>query len=186
MNLQKIQQMQRGATFNIRDFDPDTAGEGALSDFERNIFNKLKPIARENGKIGIHELYTVIDETARAEKEASLFCRLFTASLIVVVALIAVNAGITAALVKSYKDVYADDADGTPYGEPYGTAFLADGDAAIMRTTPALTPLPLLAAPVLRSEQLQNVQFLTVKSVRERAQGFATSLRAFPAFGHAL
>ena len=42
-------QMTRGATFNVSDFDPDQAGEGALTDFERNIYNKLRPIARENG-----------------------------------------------------------------------------------------------------------------------------------------
>ena len=78
------EQMQRGATFNVHDFDPDTAGEGALTDFERNIYNKLKPIAREGGKIGIHELYTVIDQTAKAEKEASFFSRLFIASLVLV------------------------------------------------------------------------------------------------------
>ena len=30
-------QMGRGATFNVGDFDPDEAGEGALTDFERNI-----------------------------------------------------------------------------------------------------------------------------------------------------
>ena len=77
------EQMQRGATFNINDFDPDSAGEGALTDFERNIYNKLKPIAREGGKIGIHELYTVIDQTAKAEKEASFFSRLFIALVLV-------------------------------------------------------------------------------------------------------
>ena len=42
-------QIGRGATFNVSDFDPDEAGEGALTDFERNIYNKLRPIARENG-----------------------------------------------------------------------------------------------------------------------------------------
>jgi len=146
-------QMQRGATFNINDFDPDTAGEGALSDFERNIYNKLKPIAREGGKIGIHELYTVIDQQARAEKESTLFSRLFAASMVIVVFLIAVNAGVVAALISSYKDTYAE-----------ANAFFADKDGLVMKTTPALTPLPLLVAPVLRSEQLQNVNFLTVKS----------------------
>ena len=29
------EQMQRGTTFNVNDFDPDLAGEGALTDFER-------------------------------------------------------------------------------------------------------------------------------------------------------
>ena len=43
------EQMGRGATFNVSDFDPDEAGEGALTDFERNIYNKLRPIARQNG-----------------------------------------------------------------------------------------------------------------------------------------
>ena len=43
------EQMGRGATFNVSDFDPDEAGEGALTAFERNIYNKLRPIARQNG-----------------------------------------------------------------------------------------------------------------------------------------
>ena len=178
------EQMQRGATFNINDFDPDSAGEGALTDFERNIYNKLAPIAREGGKIGIHELYTVIEQTAKAEKEASFFSRLFIASLVLVAMvrsprahppprrpspahplesrkshaarprppqLIGVNAGITGALISSYKDTYARG------------SVIANGDGLVMRTTPATTPLPMLAAPVLRSEQLQAVEFLTVK-----------------------
>jgi len=145
-------QMTRGATFNVSDFDPDQAGEGALTDFERNIYNKLRPIARENGKIGIHELYTVIDQMARAEKEASLFTRLFMASLVIVAALVCVNAGVTSALVSAYKDTYAGS-----------NAMYTNKDGGVIKTAPSTIALPLLAAPVLRTEQLRAVDFLTVK-----------------------
>jgi len=146
------EQMGRGATFNVSDFDPDEAGEGALTDFERNIYNKLRPIARQNGKIGIHELYTVIDQMAKAEKEASFFTRLFMASLVIVVMLVCVNAGVTSALVAASKDTYAGSG-----------AMFSNAAGGVIKTAPSTVALPLLAAPVLRTEQLRAVDFLTVK-----------------------
>ena len=145
-------QIGRGATFNVSDFDPDEAGEGALTDFERNIYNKLRPIARENGKIGIHELYTVIEDMHKAEKDASLFTRLFIATLLIVVLLICVNAGVVAALIAASKDTYAG-----------GGAMFSNAEGGVIKTAPSSVPLPLLAAPVLRSEQLRAVDFITVK-----------------------
>ena len=53
--------------------------------------------ARSLRHAGIHELYTVIDQTARAEKEATLFSRLCMASLVIVAILVCVNASLISA-----------------------------------------------------------------------------------------
>ena len=74
--------------------------------------------ARSLRHAGIHELYTVIDQTARAEKEATLFSRLFMASLVIVAILVCVNAGVTSALIASYKDTCAPLAPEPPPPPP--------------------------------------------------------------------
>ena len=89
---------------------------------------------------------------AKAEKEASFFTRLFMASLVIVVALVCVNAGVTSALVAASKDTYAGN-----------NAMFSNADGGVIKTAPSTVALPLLAAPVLRTEQLRASDFLTVK-----------------------
>ena len=88
----------------------------------------------------------------KAEKDASLFTRLFIASLVIVVLLVCVNAGVVAALIAASKDTYAG-----------GGAMFSNAEGGVIKTAPSSVPLPLLAAPVLRSEQLRAVDFITVK-----------------------
>ena len=94
----------------------------------------------------------MIDQMAKAEKEASFFTRLFMASLVIVVMLVCVNAGVTSALVAASKDTYAGSG-----------AMFSNAAGGVIKTAPSTVALPLLAAPVLRTEQLRAVDFLTVK-----------------------
>lgn len=94
----------------------------------------------------------MIEDMHKAEKDASLFTRLFMASLVIVVLLVCVNAGVVAGLIAASKDTYAG-----------GGAMFSNADGGVIKTAPSTVSLPLFAAPVLRSEQLRAVDFLTVK-----------------------
>ena len=86
-------------------------------------------------------------------RNARKLCIALIAAIIIILILFGGVGGLVTAVVSAFKDTAAVGAT------------LASNDGHVMKTSKALTPVPLLAAPVLPQEQLEGIDSITVSYV---------------------
>ena len=148
--------LKRAGTIDLNVLNPDRDGDGRVSKFEDEVYNRLKSLDKDrDGILSAQELYNVVQEMTRKSRSKRAYRRLFLAAAGFSLLLVIILAGMTAILVFAFKDTYAQRALLTD----------ATSNSSVMKTSPAKTPLPLIVAPVLRWEQLWSVRSLTVTVV---------------------
>ena len=146
--------LKRAHTVNLDDLKPDHDGDGKVSAFEKEVWKRLQAVDKDgDGKVSVDELYAIVAEATRKKTKLRLYRRMFIgASLFAVLLVVAISA-MTALILAAFKDTRAAQA-----------AVLADDEGRGMQTVEASTPLPLVAAPVLRKDQLLSIKTLSVKT----------------------
>ena len=146
--------LKRAHTVNLDDLKPDHDGDGKVSAFEKEVWKRLQAVDKDgDGKVSVDELYAIVAEATRKKTKLRLYRRMFIgASLFAVLLVVAISA-MTALILAAFKDTRAAQA-----------SVLADDEGRVMQTVEASTPLPLVAAPVLRKDQLLSIKTLSVKT----------------------
>ena len=141
----------RNAIIDLDKLNPDTDGDGKVSDAEVKIYNLLRAQDTDgDGKLTIGELYNGLAALTKVEKNRSMFKKGFfmmsAVSLIQVLLIVGLVAGIVVAL----KDQFV--ADNT----------LTGSSGAILKTAEATEELPLYVAPVLPGKQREALSVMTI------------------------
>ena len=141
----------REAIIDLDKLNPDTDGDGKLSDAEVKIYKLLRAQDTDgDGKLTIGELYNGLAALTKVEKNRSMFKKGFfmmsAVSLIQVLLIVGLVAGIVVAL----KDQFV--ADNT----------LTGSSGAILKTAEATEELPLYVAPVLPGKQREALSVMTI------------------------
>ena len=89
----------------IVSLNPDTDGDGKVEAWEVDVFERIKEAdADKSGSISVKELFSVIKGAAESDRQKKLFRRLFIATAVLLLLMLAANMALTAAVVFLAKD----------------------------------------------------------------------------------
>lgn len=89
----------------IVSLNPDTDGDGKVEAWEVDVFERIKEAdADKSGSISVKELFGVIKDAAESDRQKKLFRRLFIATAVLLLLMLAANMALTAAVVFLAKD----------------------------------------------------------------------------------
>jgi len=125
----------------------DTDSSGVLNLDE---FKKLHEIITKDEQVRSERIHKLNESTKQAEERQRRLKVAVVGAILFVLFLLACMGGLMVAVIAGYKDTEA------------AGSMLASPDGLVLQTAPALSALPMLAAPVLASAQLHKVQRLAI------------------------
>jgi len=89
----------------IAELNPDTDGDGQVEAWENDVFLRIQDADEDkSGSISVKELFGVIRRAAESDRQKRHFRRLFLVACALLVLMLVVNTGLTAAVVFLSKD----------------------------------------------------------------------------------
>ena len=148
--LEEAHQLTSNALFSL----VDTDSSGTLDRPEFAYLHQMIAQSERKRAEKMMEVRRSEEEARRGEEQQRRFVRklslVLLAAFVLILVLFGGVGGVVTWVVASFKDTAAVGAT------------LAANDGHVMKTSKALVPVPLLAAPVLRPEQLEGVDSITV------------------------
>ena len=94
----------------ISELNPDTNGDGRVEAWESDVFLRIQDADEDrSGSISVKELYAVIRRAAESDRQKRMFRQLFLWAVALLVLMLLVNTGLTAAVVFLAKDTTVRD-----------------------------------------------------------------------------
>ena len=130
----------------IKRLDPDLDGDGKVEPWEKDVYDRLKAAdVDDSGSVSAKELFLVIKKAAETDKQKRRLAKGLALALGLIVLLMVLMGAMMAVMLDAFKDTQASSSA--------GGATLMTRTGNVIHTAPALTPLELIAAPVLTTEQ---------------------------------
>ena len=141
--------MHRRSTVHLSNFS--TGDPSNETTFETRVRKRMEQAdADGDGQIELPDLFRVLRDEARVERRGIVYRKLIWLLVVAMMGLVILMGVLDTLIIAAFKDVLIH------------AAKMSDVDGRIILTSPASTKLPLLAAPVLRAEQLAAIESLSL------------------------